>query len=267
MNNAFLRTVPWLALASLLASLAPARDLPGRRQTVLAVSFDYQIEVPSEVSHITVPAGEIVSIRGDYTSVTAFESLQWYKDGQPLREEQGTRVDLGFILPSDAGTYAAKLTLRDGRTVMSQSLVLGVAPTERLVNLSVFHSLPGGQGEGLVAGFVIRGVAPKKMILRAVGPSLAQFGVGRVVQRPRLVIRDATGRAYENSYDYPIVDGPRDYETDLAESLSRVGAFRTTPGSADAVRLLPLVPGSYTVEITSLDATAGSVLLELYEVL
>lgn len=257
----------FIALIALAVSHPLAgRDIPGRKQTSISLEFDNQDTIPTEASHITVPPGEIVSMNGHFASFAPFTAVQWLKNGQPIQDERGADFALGIATAADSGTYAARLTLTSGATVLSQALVLNVAPTERLINMSVLNSLPAGLGQGLVAGFVVSGTAPKKMIVRAVGPSLAQFGLAQLLRQPRLVIRDSSGRPYENGYVYPAVNGALSYESDLAESLAKVGAFSTPMGNADAVRLLPIVPGNYTLEVTSADSTGGTVLLELYEV-
>jgi len=79
-------------------------------------------------------------------------------------------------------------------------------------------------------------------------------------------VLDGNGRPYENAYVYPPVVGGPTYESDLAESLARTGAFLIPSGTRDAVVMKPFVPGSYTAQVTSADGSAGTVLLEIYEV-
>lgn len=271
MSLSFFRSLASLALAFALAHSVLARDLPARRQTSLTLEFEFQDITPTETSHVTVPAGEILTINGRYSSFF-FDDIQWLKNGQPIPFEGGPQLHLGFIIPEDAGIYAARIVLRNGKTVLSQALALTVAPAsatpppERLANLSVLRTLSAGSGETVVAGFVVTGSTPKKMIVRAAGPSLAQFGVINPLKRPQLVIRDSAGRLYDAAFPYPLIGGAPDYATDLADSLAKAGAFRATPGSADAVKLLPMAPGAYTAEVTSADASGGTVLLEIYDV-
>jgi hypothetical protein len=119
----------------------------------------------------------------------------------------------------------------------------------------------------LVSGFAVEaGTQPKKLILRAIGPSLAMFGVTSPVRAPVLRIFDSKGQPYTNGYVYPAVVGGPTYESDLAESLARTGAFPIPAGTRDAVLMMPFLPGSYTAQVTSGDGTAGTVLLEIYEV-
>ncbi len=48
-----------------------------------------------------------------------------------------------------------------------------------------------GTGENLAfGGFIIHGSGPKRVVIRAIGPSLTQFGVPDAVQDPTLELRD-----------------------------------------------------------------------------
>jgi hypothetical protein len=125
---------------------------------------------------------------------------------------------------------------------------------------------PGAE-QSLVTGFVVSASgAGKKLILRAVGPSLSLFGVANPLRAPVLRIFDATGQPYTNGYVYPAVVGGPTYESDLAESLARTGAFPIPSSAGDAVVMMPFLSGSYTAQVTSGDGTSGAVLLEIYEV-
>src|SRR5579885_1712277 len=198
-------------LLALLAFAAGARaastPVPGVKQTALSLEFDVPDANLFAPAHVTVPAGEFVAVEG--TPVSGVVAVQWLKNGQPISDETGTRLLFPSATPADAGIYAARLTFATGKIATSQALVLGVAPAERLTNLSVWNSLPDGLGQGVIAGFVVSGAAQKKMLVRAVGPSLAQFGFAHVLKQPVLRIRDAKGNLYENAYFYPpVVNGP-----------------------------------------------------------
>jgi len=53
----------------------------------------------------------------------------------------------------------------------------------------------------------------------------------------------------------------------FTESTSAdVGAFALSMGSADAALAIALLPGAYTVHVTSADGSAGTALVEIYAV-
>ena len=52
----------------------------------------------------------------------------------------------------------------------------------------------------------------------------------------------------------------------LTDAFDRAGAFRLVDeGSRDTALILSLAPGAYTVQVKAADGSAGSALLEVYE--
>jgi hypothetical protein len=254
MKSFFLRTC--LAPLALVAT-----SLAARAETTIALDIDFGIRhVPP--ARVTVPKGELLRI-----TAANFGPVRWTKDGKPIAGATDTTLIFPSVSASDAGSYVAVYADMSmaGRT--SQSLVLGVGPTDRFLNLSARGTVGPTGDSVLTAGFVVAGSSPgKKIIVRAIGPSLALFGVANPLAQPVLRIFDATGRPYTNGYAYPAVIGGPTYESDLADSLSRAGAFGLPSGTRDVVTMMPVLPGSYTAQVTSGDGTTGSVLLEVYEV-
>lgn len=252
-------------LLSVLVAVVPAAAQQPNPTGETSISLDISNGIrPVPPARVTVPVGETLRITGPLPGNDA----QWLKNGRAIPGATTNPLVIRFVTSADAGTYAMTINNPLALPVPSQSLILGVGPTERLVNLSLRGEVPAGAGRSLVTGFVVGGGtgSAKKMIVRAVGPSLAQFGVPGALARPVLRLFDARGEPYENGYAYLPVVGGLTYETDLAESLARAGAFPTPPGSADAVRLMPFAPGAYTAQVTSADGSAGTVLIEIYEV-
>src|SRR5204863_8991726 len=62
----------------------------------------------------------------------------------------------------------------------------------RLLNLAA-RALVGTGADVLIPGFVISG-APRSVLVRAVGPTLGQFGVGGTLNAPVLSLYDSTSR-------------------------------------------------------------------------
>ena len=233
----------------------------GETSVTLDVGFGIRA-VPA--SRLTVPVGEQLRIVAP--NLGEGLSYLWTKDGRAIAGTSGNMLVLPSVAATDAGTYACSFSTPTTPPKPSQALILGVGPTDRLLNLSTRAFLSAGSDQSLVSGFVVAaGAQPKKLILRAVGPSLAGFGVGNPLRFPVLRIFDAAGRPYDNGYAYPAVVGGPTYESDLAESLARTGAFPIPSGTRDAVLMMPFVAGSYTAQVTSADGTGGTVLLEIYE--
>lgn len=133
----------------------------------------------------------------------------------------------------------------------------GLAGT-RLTNLSARTELGA---EPLIVGFVVTGTEPARVLVRAVGPGLAAFGLAGFAADPRVtVIRQADGAIVAQNNDWGAATG------DLAGAFARSGAFALAAGSKDAALLLELPPGAYTARLENATTAPGIVVAELYQV-
>jgi hypothetical protein len=129
--------------------------------------------------------------------------------------------------------------------------------SDRLVNLSSRLRVTGGDASrSVVAGFVVTGDASKPVLIRAVGPGLAGFGVRDALGQPVLVLRNSAGKTIAEN------DGWKNHP-DISSAGDSVGAFRLNNGSRDAALLVTLAPGAYTSQITA--NGNGVVLIEVYD--
>lgn len=128
----------------------------------------------------------------------------------------------------------------------------------RLINVSVLKAIPAG--EILTAGFVIAGNAPKLVLIRAVGPTLAAepFNIPGALSDPQLQLYSGSSLINAN-------DNWGGGST-LTSAFNRVGAFALPSTSRDAALLLSLAPGNYTVQVRGVGASAGLAIVEIYEV-
>jgi hypothetical protein len=113
----------------------------------------------------------------------------------------------------------------------------------------------------LIAGLVVNGTAPKRVLIRGVGPGLAQFGLGNVLSRPQLTLFAGDSIVAQNAGWSTSSDAGA-----IAQTAAQVGAFAFPAGSADAALLLNLAPGAYTAQLTGASAATGVALVEIYEV-
>lgn len=260
MKAAHIIALLFLALAG--RQLAQTTRPAGETTLLLDVGTGLRAVSPSRV---TVPAGERVQLVGP--EARAGFSYIWTRNNRALPGATDRTLVLTAVTASDAGSYACLHTSPTALPVPSQSLVLGVGPVDRLLNISTRAELGAGPEAAVTAGFVVASPGPaKKIIVRAVGPALAAFGVANSLRAPVLRILDAAGRPYENGYVYPAVVGGLTYEQDLADSLARCGAFPIPRGTRDVVVMMPFPAGLYTAQVTSADGGTGTVLVEVYEV-
>ena len=186
-----------------------------------------------------------VETEGGNVAVTATTITENLPGGR-----QPTRLGLDFTQPLARGRLRVTVT----RATPLLPPVAAATVLAELGNLSTLGATQPGEG-ALIAGFTVSGPGRKALVLRAVGPGLAPFGVDGILRDPLLVVRGVAGEVARND----------SWGAALAPAAARVGAFPLSPGSADAGLLLELPGGSYTAQVESADAGAGASLLELYD--
>lgn len=130
------------------------------------------------------------------------------------------------------------------------------APPARLLNLSSRGTAGAGDATKIV-GFVVSAGEDKPVLIRAVGPSLTNFGVTSALADPSLVIFDADGNEMGANDNWVAAE--------VADASSSAGAFALEEGSADAAIMMSLPAGAYTAQVQATDGTSGVVLVEIYE--
>ena len=131
------------------------------------------------------------------------------------------------------------------------------AGTPRLVNVSVRRNIP--EGSPLVAGFYIDGTTSRTVLIRAIGPGLAVFGVPETMPDPELKLLGANSAVIAANDNWGGT-------AQLTATGAAVGAFAVSnPASNDAMLLITLPPGKYTTEVIGRGA-GGAALVEVYEV-
>ncbi|MEO6246123.1 MAG: redoxin domain-containing protein [Opitutaceae bacterium] len=136
----------------------------------------------------------------------------------------------------------------------------GAAGRGSFVNLAT-RGLVGAGANVMIPGYVIAGTAAKTLLIRAVGPALASFGVDGALADPVLTLYSGAQALLTNDN---WADAPN--LAQLRAATTRVGAFGLAEGSRDAALLVTLPPGNYTVQAGGASDTTGVALVEIYEV-
>ena len=127
----------------------------------------------------------------------------------------------------------------------------------RLTNLSA-RALVGTGENVFIAGFTVVGNVPKTLLIRAIGPGLASFGVTGAISDPILeVFRGATVIGRNDEWGGT---------TALRTAFAQAGAFPIASStSSDSALTITLTAGVYTARITGFLGVTGVALLEIYE--
>jgi hypothetical protein len=137
----------------------------------------------------------------------------------------------------------------------------GSTADRALVNISSRGRISNA-GDTQIVGFVVGGKTPRSILLRAVGPSLAAFGLTDVVTHPAISLFQQNGTVVASNDDWGLVDATR-----LTAAFDRAGAFRfLNATSHDAALFLSLNPGAYTLQAWDTNGATGNIVVEVYEV-
>ncbi len=165
--------------------------------------------------------------------------------------------DSALVMSLAPGSYTAQLSGASGGTGVALVELYdtsGDTTLSRLSNVSARSQIRIG-GESLIAGFNIAGTGRRSLLIRAVGPTLDQFGVSGALTDPKLELFDQAGKIQEND----------NWELSTRPTFTQIGAFDLATGSRDAVLLVSLPPGSYTAQVSGVSGATGVALIEVYE--
>jgi hypothetical protein len=119
-------------------------------------------------------------------------------------------------------------------------------------------------GNPLIVGFIVSGNAPKRLLVRGVGPGLGAFGVADALADPRLeIFRSGAGTIAPIAAVDNWSDAPND-SAQITTTAASVGAFPLAQSSRDAAMVGTFSPGAYTVQLSSVGAASGVALIEIY---
>lgn len=248
----------------------PVGDINVTTRIVLRGVTGVYAEPPAPVVH-AVHAGSRVEIATPFEDAHIV-SIRWLKDGAPLASAAKTLV-LAEVTPDDNGVYTAEIRREVEPAVLYASTVeqielrVGDAKAPKLINLSLRATIDESN-RSLIAGFVIDGGSRSAsgntfLLIRAVGPTLADHGVPNPLASPKVELFDARGR----KVDWPDFYIPEWDPYFLATAVApAVGAAPLRANDRDFSILQALAPGAYTLRLSSADGGSGDAVLELFEV-
>jgi len=134
--------------------------------------------------------------------------------------------------------------------------------TSILANISTRDFVQTGDNV-MIGGFIVQGTQPKAVIVRAIGPELAPFGVPDVLADPTLELHNGAGAliASNNNWQTTIIGGI--ITTDQVSAIQNSGHAPTQPSESAIIAMLP--PGNYTAIIRGVNNSTGNALVEVYD--
>lgn len=255
-------TIRTIATNGLVQTLAGLLDPPGGTTSVdgtgSAARFDY-------------PDGVVVSGAGDIFVTERSSSRIRKVSSAGVATTEFTASDAGW--PS--GSWAGLSVDASGRFFIADGIA-GVirtaapdppAPPEpvkesHLTNISTRGYCSTGD-RVMIGGFVVSGSSPKKVLVRAVGPTLTSQGIGQSE-----VLLDPTIEVYKGSGVIASNDnwGDNVNAAEITSTTQQIGAGSLAmTDTKSAALLLTLQPGVYTFIASGKSNSSGIVLLEVYD--
>jgi hypothetical protein len=139
---------------------------------------------------------------------------------------------------------------------------VSVGPIPALGNISSRAFVQTGDNV-IIGGFIVQGTEPKKVIIRAIGPELTQYGVPNVLVNPTLELHDGTGAliASNDNWQHTIIGGI--ITSDQVRDIRSSGHAPMDARESAIIAELPA--GNYTAIVRGVNDTTGVALVEVYD--
>ena len=219
----------------------PVIITPSAVTLVEGQSFSYTIAAPE-----TSPDDTEFTLIGDLPAGLGFDQSTGqiagtYSPASAVQTGRGKALTGGVITN-------VQLFATNSQGTSTIPLVFFVAP-EGVVNISTRLAI-GVDENVLIGGFIITGNAPKKVIIRAIAPSLEIAGG---LQDPTLELREGANLLATND----------DWRSDQEEDI--LGTSIPPSDDRESALVAILQPGAYTAIIAGKEGTTGIGLAEVYD--
>ena len=202
------------------------------------------------VLELRAPDGSVMASNDDWR-----ESQETEIQNSGVAPENGSEAAIVATLPAGNAGYTGVVRGKDDTTGVGLIEVydLDRAADSRLANISTRGLVQTGSNV-MIGGFIVGGDGNARVILRGIGPSLAQSGVANPLADPMLQLFDGNGNGIEAN------DNWRD-DPDQAE----IAAAGVAPqNDAESALLASIPPGAYTAIVAGQNSGTGVGLVEVY---
>jgi hypothetical protein len=154
---------------------------------------------------------------------------------------------------SNPGSYTAVLHGLNRSTGIALFELYDLDPQQsEIANISTRGNVATGDNV-MIGGFIVGGDQPTSLIVRALGPTLADFGVSGALADPTLELRNGNGVIIAQNDDWKSTQQAAIQNSGYAPSKD-----------AEAAILATLQPGNYTAIVRGKSNTTGVALVEIY---
>lgn len=202
----------------------------------------------------------VLELRGQGGALLSFND-NWKENALAADEIRQSGVapqndrESAIVTTLSPGSYTAVLSGKEGAvgTGLIEVYDLSQEADCELANISTRGLVQSGDNV-MIGGFVLGGTSgTARVVIRAIGPSLTQFGIKGALTNPRLELHDGNGALLQANNNW------RDQqEAEIAQT-------GMSPGNdAEAAIVANLSPGAYTAVVSGQNGETGVALVEVY---
>lgn len=136
-----------------------------------------------------------------------------------------------------------------------------LTPQAKVLNVSTRLQVQTGDNV-LIGGFIITGTKPKKVIVRAIGPSLGGQGVAGALADPRLELHDSSSTIATND-NWRVTQQGGVISADQQAAIQATGVPPSNDLESAIIATLP--PGAYTAVVQGVNGGTGVGLVEAFD--
>jgi len=196
----------------------------------------------------------------DHTGALIAANDNWKATQQAQIQATGlappNNLDAAILISLSPGAYTAFLQGKAMSTGIGLAEVYDVDPNANAqpTNLSA-RAFVGAGDDVLIGGTVVDGAAGSllRVLVRALGPSLASAGVTTPLANPTLSLRDANGN---------VIASNDNWKDSQQAAIAATG--KAPPNDNESAILGLLAPGNYTAIVAGKNGTTGVALIEFY---
>jgi plastocyanin len=170
----------------------------------------------------------------------------------------GNEAEAAIIADLAPGSYTA-VVAGAGRTIgtgVVDAYDLSAASPAELANIAT-RGLIQPDDKLMIAGFIIQN-GPVKAVIRAIGPSLAAFGIAKALPDTTLQLRDQNGAIVVENDDWKV-------RTDGSSQQAELEATGLQPtNDLEAAFVTNLLPGQYTAQVRGKGTASGIGVVQVY---
>jgi hypothetical protein len=191
-------------------------------------------------------AGELIDVNDDWSDASARQDII----NTTIPPNNG--LESAIVQSLAPGFYTAIVIGFDNATGIGlvEAYDLDSTADSRLANISTRGLVQTGDNV-LIAGFIMTGTSPQRVMLRGIGPSLALAGQ---LEDPTLQLRDSNGTLLAENDDWQV--------SDQVEEI--IGTTIPPSNDLESAIVRTLVPGAYTAILRGFEDSTGIAVVEAY---